>query len=70
MGVWRRSIAFMTDRIRQSIGGVCIAAVCAILGFVADAYVDGVGALLYFLALLIGVVSLLNIGLDLMQKRD
>lgn len=59
----------MTERIRQSIGGVCLAAVFG-LGALALGRDNVAGAALFFLALLVGVVSLLNIGLDLIKPQD
>ncbi|MCD4535640.1 hypothetical protein LRP67_16225 [Nocardioides sp. cx-169] len=60
----------MTERIRQSLGGLCLAAPIG-LGALVIGRDNGAGAVLAFIALLIAVVCLLNLGLDLVKpQRD
>lgn len=58
----------MTERMRQSLGGLCLAAAIG-LGALTIGSGNGAGVLLGLIALLIAVVCLLNAGLDLMGPK-
>lgn len=59
----------MTDRIRQSIGGLCLAVALLVVGVIAYPHSDALGGVAYFMAALVGLVCLLNLALDLMKPR-
>lgn len=60
----------MTDKTRQNIGALCLAVACLIVGLIARPESELLGALCFTAAAFLGLVSLVNLGLDLMKPKQ
>lgn len=57
----------MTERTRQSLGGLLLAFVLLVVGLLLRSAVTALGGVLVLAAIVIGLVALISVGLDLVR---